>query len=54
MDHERSGGAESGRDPGSEPRRPRWVKVSMIAAAVALLILVLVLVGGGHGPGQHI
>ncbi len=44
-------------------QRPRWVKVSMIIAAVvgALLVLMVILqllgIGGGmggHGPGRHL
>jgi len=33
---------------------PRWVKVSLIlAAVVALLVVVVMLVGGGHSPSRH-
>ena len=47
----------SGGGPGGAPtpRRPRWVKVSLVIALVlALLIGGLLLFGGGrHGPGRH-
>lgn len=35
---------------------PRWVKVSLIVAAVLVLLLVAgMLIGGGqHGPGRHL
>ena len=40
--------------PASQPR-PRWVKVSLVAAAaVVVLFVVLQLVGGDHGPGRHL
>ena len=45
-----------GRDPGSAPGTPRWVKVFGISFIVlVLLVVVMLLVGGGsHGPGRHL
>ena len=42
-------------DAGPEHRRPRWVTVTVVVAAVLLVLLaVLWAVGGGsHGPGRH-
>jgi hypothetical protein len=35
---------------------PRWVKISLIVAAVLVVLLVAgMLIGGGqHGPGRHL
>jgi hypothetical protein len=48
---------ETGDNPtiGDEPSgRPRWVKVSLIIAAIiALVLVILLLLSGGHGPGRH-
>lgn len=44
-------------DDESTWKRPRWVTVLLVAAAVlAVLALVAVLtgLGGGHGPGRHL
>ena len=43
--------------PGRAPTAgmPRWVKVSLIVAAVsAVLVVVMLLVGGEHSPGRHL
>lgn len=46
-------GVES--DRGSVTGMPRWVKVSLISAAVlALLVVVVLLISrGNHGPSRH-
>lgn len=44
-------------DDESTWKRPRWVTVLLVAAAVlAVMALVAVLtgLGGGHGPGRHL
>jgi hypothetical protein len=47
--------ADLGADGASPPRMPRWVKFSLILAAVLVLVVVIVmlLAGGGHGPSRH-
>ena len=42
-------------DPAAEFRRPRWVvMLAVVAALVALgIALVMVLGPGDHGPGRH-
>ena len=44
-----------GADRTSPPRMPRWVKLSLILAAVLVLVVVIVMLiaGGGHGPSRH-
>ena len=44
-----------GADRASPPRMPRWVKLSLILAAVLVLLVVIVMLiaGGGHGPSRH-
>lgn len=39
-----------------DPSRPRWVKISAIAAliVVAVLVIMLLVAPGGHGPGRHL
>jgi hypothetical protein len=34
---------------------PRWVKLSLILAAVLVLavVIVMLIAGGGHGPSRH-
>jgi hypothetical protein len=47
--------AGAGADRASPPRMPRWVKLSLILAAVLVLLVVIVMLiaGGGHGPSRH-
>jgi hypothetical protein len=47
--------AGMGADPASPPRMPRWVKLSLILAAVLVLVVVIAMLiaGGGHGPSRH-
>jgi hypothetical protein len=42
-------------DRASPPRMPRWVKLTLILAAVLVLVVVIVMLiaGGGHGPSRH-
>jgi hypothetical protein len=44
-----------GADRASPPRMPRWVKLSLILAAVLVLVVVIAMLiaGGGHGPSRH-
>jgi hypothetical protein len=44
-----------GADPASPPRMPRWVKLSLILAAVLVLavVIAMLIAGGGHGPSRH-
>lgn len=44
-----------GADPASPPRVPRWVKLSLILAAVLVLavVIAMLIAGGGHGPSRH-
>lgn len=47
---------DSNSDTGDDTGTPRWVKVSVIIAAVLVLLVVIVMltgVGGSHGPGRH-
>ena len=39
----------------SPPRMPRWVKLSLILAAVLVLavVIAMLIAGGGHGPSRH-
>lgn len=48
-------GGETGRPVvGDRAGTPRWVKVSLIIAAVLVLVVaVALLFGGDHGPGRH-
>lgn len=48
-------GSQSEQGP-SPAGMPRWVKVSLIVAAVLVVLLVAgMLIGGGqHGPGRHL
>jgi hypothetical protein len=55
---DRSQGPEPGDDSRFYDRDsrglPRWVKITLIVAAVAILLLVIVmLTGGGHRPRRH-
>lgn len=34
-------------------RRPRWVVVSVVVAAVSLALLIVLMLAGGHSPGRH-
>jgi hypothetical protein len=47
--------AGMGADPASPPRMPRWVKLSLILAAVLVLavVIAMLIAGGGHGPSRH-
>jgi hypothetical protein len=47
--------ASVGADPASPPRMPRWVKLSLILAAVLVLavVIAMLIAGGGHGPSRH-
>ena len=48
--------SELPRGPASgDPGLPRWVKVSLLVAAILVVSLVLaaLIVGGEHGPGRH-
>ena len=47
--------ADLAADRGSPPGMPRWVKLSLILAAVLVLVVVIVMLiaGGGHGPSRH-
>jgi len=43
-------------DRGSQPRMPRWVKVSGIVVIFLVLLVIGLIVtdqGGQHGPGRH-
>jgi hypothetical protein len=44
-----------GADRASPPRMPRWVKLSLILAAVLVLavVIAMLIAGGGHGPSRH-
>ena len=53
MNHQDNDGLGANANDGS-PQTPRWVKISLIIAAVLLLVvLVALLAGGNHGPGRH-
>ncbi len=43
------------RPTADHPGLPRWVKASLIAAAIAGVVLVAaaLISGSGHGPGRH-
>ena len=47
--------ADLGADRASPPRMPRWVKLSLILAAVLVLavVIVMLIAGGGHGLSRH-
>ena len=51
----RRAAAGVGADRASPPRMPRWVKLSLILAAVLALavVIVMLIAGGGHGPSRH-
>ena len=53
--HRRRDTVGVGADRASPPRMPRWVKVSLILAAVLALavVIVMLIAGGGHGPSRH-
>ena len=42
-------------DRASPPRMQRWVKLSLILAAVLALavVIVMLIASGGHGPSRH-
>jgi hypothetical protein len=44
-----------GADRASPPRMPRWVKLSLILAAVLVLavVIAMLIAGSGHGPSRH-
>jgi hypothetical protein len=44
-----------GADRATPPRMPRWVKLSLILAALLVLLVVvaMLIAGGGHGPSRH-
>ena len=47
--------ADATPDRGAAGGMPRWVKISLIVAAVvAVLVVVMLLVGGDHNPGRHV
>jgi hypothetical protein len=49
-----SDGSDEADRASSEPGTPRWVKISLIIAAiVVVLILAALLFGREHGPGMH-
>ena len=42
--------------PGADEGMPRWVKVSLIVAAVVVALFLIAKatgIGGEHGPGRH-
>jgi hypothetical protein len=54
--------ADTGGDagPGSPPRMPGWVKVSLLIVGALILLFIILKVagvgggmGGEHGPGRH-
>ena len=53
--HRRRDTVGVGADRASPPRMPRWVKLSLIVAAVLVLavVIVMLIAGGGHGPSRH-
>ena len=42
-------------DPGTQHKRPAWVMVVAVIAAVGIILVVgMALAGGDHGPGRHL
>lgn len=45
--------ADASRTTSAYPRRPRWVVVGLVIAAILVIGVAILLLSGGHGPQRH-